>query len=164
MPMFHRFVLAAALLGVVGSTGCNSEGPSTYAVSGVVKHNGNPVEGAVVSFVPTQSTEDTSTAVGTTDASGKYVLTTRASGDGAIPGEYKVSIRKTEGGGGGTAAGGGAVSTDGEMPADYSGASDAPPPVTKDLLPAKYASPDTSGLTATVGNKAETFNFDLEGQ
>ncbi|MCU0877820.1 MAG: carboxypeptidase-like regulatory domain-containing protein [Pirellulaceae bacterium] len=162
--MIRRLVLGAALLGVVGAAGCNSDGPSTSPVSGVVKHNGNPVEGAIVSFVPTQTTGETATAVGTTDASGKYVLSTRAKDDGAIPGDYKVSITKIEGGGQGTAAGGGAVSTDGEMPADYAGASDAPPPTTKNLLPAKYASADTSGLTATVGSKAETFDFNLEGQ
>jgi hypothetical protein len=157
MMMTTKFRMYAAFLVIAAPllAGCGDGSATTYPVTGVVKHNGSPVEGAIVSFVPTE--EEGQTATATTDASGKYSLS-------ALSGGYKVSLTKYEGGSPAAAGGGTAASADGEMPADYTGATDAPAPVYKNLLPAKYASVETSGLTATVGSKPETFDFNLEGQ
>ncbi|MEX2174225.1 MAG: carboxypeptidase-like regulatory domain-containing protein [Pirellulaceae bacterium] len=144
--------------------GCGEgTGVSTVAVTGTVTHKGAPLAGAVVSFVPVGGvTEEKRSAVGVTDAAGKYSLTTQAKDDGAVPGEYQVSITRYEGpppvAGGGEEAG-----PDGEMPASYGGEAPETPPA-QNLLPAKYASPDTSGLTATVaGGEPAPHDFDLEG-
>jgi hypothetical protein len=156
MSMFRVLAAFSFTMGALLLAGCGDGSPTTYPVTGVVKHNGSLVEGAIVSFVPTDAESQTATA--TTDATGKYSLA-------AMPGGYKVSVTKYEGGSPPAASGSGsAASADGEMPADYTGASDAPAPVYKNLLPAKYASVETSGLTATVGSKAETLDFNLEGQ
>jgi hypothetical protein len=141
--------------------GCNADSSSlgTVAVSGTVTLKGSPVEGAAVTFVPTGTGGQSAT--GLTDSAGKYALTTLTSGDGAVPGQYKVIVTKFEGAkdaGGGAAA----ATPDGDMPASYGGAApDAPP--AKNLLPAKYASADSSGLTAEVkSGSPNSHNFALE--
>ena len=149
-----RLLTGSVLVSSLLLAGCGDGSPTTYSVTGVVKHNSTPVEGAIVSFVPNGT--DGQTATSTTDASGKYTLS-------AIPGDYKVSVTKYEGGGPAASSGGGTAGADGEMPADYTGASDAPAPQYKNLLPTKYSNAESSGLTATVGSKAETLDFNLEG-
>ena len=157
--MSSRTILTVLLFGSLLMMGCaqpqGPERPTTYAVSGTVTHNGNPVEGATVNF---QSATGANGAVGTTDATGKYTLTTFAAGDGAVPGEYKIKIVKFEG----------AAKTDvvDESSEDYvapiEGQEDAPP---KNLLPEAYADATTSGLTATVTqDAAQVFDFALEGE
>jgi len=156
---------ALVMVGMVLGLGCPQQGgdrPATYAATGTVTQGGNPVEGATVTFVSTGSGKS---ATGITDASGKFTLTTFASGDGAVPGQYGVKIAKYEGGGAVAAAGGGGAAP-GEMPADYGGAveeKETSGPVS--LLPAKYESAESSGLTATVTDdaNANVFDFPLEG-
>ena len=109
--------------------------PKTVPVTGTVTYNGEPVEGATVTFIATSG--QARGAVATTDASGKFSATTFDPGDGAIPGSYKVMIAKTvlEPAGPDAAPG-----LDGEEPSD----------VAKDMLPAKYKDATQSGLTAEV--------------
>ncbi len=109
--------------------------PKTVPVSGVVTYKGQPVEGATVTFVSTAGKRG---AVATTDASGKFTMTTFEPKDGAIPGTYQVAIQKTvvEG-----APQEGATGKGGEEP---------PAGTLKDLLPAKYKDASKSGLTAEV--------------
>jgi hypothetical protein len=53
--------------------------------------DGAPLAGAAVSFVPqTQGVERLAT--GRTDADGEFTLTTLRTDDGAVPGEYKVTV------------------------------------------------------------------------
>lgn len=59
-------------------------------VNGVVTLDGNPVEGATVSFV----SQDGNTYTGFTDAQGNFSLSS-GSAVGALPGEYKVTVVKT---------------------------------------------------------------------
>lgn len=74
-------------LGAMVCLGCGgAEGEPTYSVTGVVTLNGAPLEGVAVSFVPDGSGQS---AVGVTDASGKYSLTTRMKDDGAVIGRYR---------------------------------------------------------------------------
>jgi hypothetical protein len=143
----------------VAASGCGENtGLATVAVTGTVTQKGTPVEGAIVSFVP--AGPGAVGAVGTTDAAGKFSLTTHSKDDGAVPGQYKVTVTKYEGAK--AVEGTGQATATGDMPASYTGAAaDAPP--AKNLLPEKYASPDTSGLTGTVNSTPTTLNFDLEG-
>lgn len=151
-------LLAVALLGSVLGLGCggqqDADRPSTCPVTGTVTHNGEPVDGATVAF---QSADGSRGAVGVTDAGGKYTLTTFESGDGAVPGAYQVKIFKYKVETGSAAAD--QDSADYVPPAEGEEAAEA-----QNLLPAIYADPTTSGLTATVSESGEnTFDFPLEG-
>jgi len=155
---------ALVMVGMVLSLGCPQQGsdqPATYVATGTVTQGGSPLEGATVTFVPTASGNS---ATGITDASGKFTLTTFASGDGAVPGQYGVKIVKYEGGGTDAAAGAGGAAP-GEMPADYGGAVEEESSEPANLLPEKYADPNTSGLTASVTDdpSQNVFDFPLEG-
>jgi len=150
-------LLAVAVLVSVLGLGCTGQQggdrPKTVRVTGTVTHSGEPVEGATVAF---QSAGGSKSAIGVTDADGKYTLTTFESGDGAVPGEYQVKICKYQ------------VETSqavDESSPDYvppaEGEQSAPP---ENLLPGKYADPTTSGLTATVSESGgDSFDFSLEG-
>ncbi len=154
-------LLAVVLLASVLAFGCGQQGadrPKTVPVTGTVTHGGAPVEGATVAF---QSASGARGAVGVTDAGGKYTLTTFESGDGAVPGEYQVKIFKykveevSE-------AVGDVDSDDYVPPAEGEGEEETAE--AENLLPAKYADPTTSGLTATVTEGGDnTFDFPLEG-
>lgn len=93
-------VLVLAGLACLVATGCGTQQasrPKTYPVEGTVKYNGQPVEGASVTFVPKEgSTADPKPQAATaiTDSSGYYSLGTFASGDGAVPGDYLVKVTK----------------------------------------------------------------------
>lgn len=163
--MTLRVGLVLAIVGAMLACGCGKsgpEGPPTYAVTGKVTLDGNPVEGASVGFV---ASAGGNSAIGTTDASGAYQLSTFGSNDGAVAGQYKVKVTKYKGQGGAVAPGGvtGPIDDGGQHPADYvESEADAAPP--ENELPANYADPTTSGLTATVTENASqnVFDFDLK--
>ena len=144
-------VLLVSLLGL-GCSQPDSDRPATYPVTGTVTYKGQPVDGATVAF---QSADGSHGAMGVTDTGGKYTLTTFKSGDGAVLGEYSVKVFKHKLEGGGAAAG----NDDGPPSAAVS---DQPVSAPKNLLPARYANATKSGLTATVGENDNTFDFSLE--
>lgn len=129
----------------------NGNLPETYSVSGVVTWQGQPLDGAILNF---QRVDGSRGAVGRTNAQGKYRLTTFKSNDGVVPGEYHVVIVKYE-----------------IPPATPSQSEDETPPAAniakieeteeKNLLPARYANPRTSGLTATVTEGKNIIDFHL---
>jgi hypothetical protein len=85
----------ALLVGVcfLGSSGCGGT-EKVVPVSGRVTHNGKPVPGLVVSFVP-QAQTATGVSTGETDDDGNYTLTvvkTRRSG--AVVGTHKVWVSR----------------------------------------------------------------------
>lgn len=108
---------------------------------------GAPCDGALVVFHPLASDRvNDPKPVATTDANGNFSLTTFALDDGAIEGDYGVTIvwnvpdkeakfsLSGEGGGGGT-----------------------------DKLQGRYGNPSSPKLKATVkAQDGNTFNFDLE--
>jgi hypothetical protein len=75
------------------SSGCgNSE--RVVPIHGLVTHNGQPVAGLVVSFVPEAATE-TGVSTGQTDDNGRYDLKVVKSGkSGAVVGTHKVWVSK----------------------------------------------------------------------
>jgi hypothetical protein len=133
----------ASLVGCGGGGEGASKGPKTYPVSGTVTQGGKPLEGATILFVLSDGKKSAS---GKSDSSGRYTLSTAKPGDGAVAGQYKVAITKFD-----TAASGVDMSDKDYTPPDPS----KPAPVAKNLLPDKYAKPDSSGLTATVKESGE---------
>ena len=86
--------------------------------------------------------------------SGKYTLSTFASEDGALPGEYRVAVTKYEK----EEAASGQFNESTYTEPDPNAPSTGP----KNLLPAKYANAQSSGLTATVKEESNTINLTLE--
>lgn len=113
--------------------------PNLKGVSGTIKLGGSPVTtGGTVTFV---SEDAKSTYSGVIDASGVYTVNASQSGQGALPGDYKVAIQ--------------AWATAPAM------AEDGTPTEGVSAIGEKYHSPETSGLTATVTDGANTIDFDL---
>lgn len=83
--------------GALVLTGCGKQGSiKTYPVSGTVTYNGKPVDQANVVYVP--ANPDSPRVSGTTDADGKFAVTTFVSSSeilrGAPANEYKVLVTK----------------------------------------------------------------------
>lgn len=111
-------------------------GGSPYVpVTGNVTLDGKAVEGAAVLFIPVA--EHHLPATGKTDANGKFTLKTN-SADGAMPGDYIVTVTAVKISGVTTEAGGvsGVVSAEGFRE--------------EWLVPQIYSSPKTSGLSHPV--------------
>lgn len=125
--------------------------PKTYPVTGTVTMGGAPVDGANVIF---QLSDGSRSSSGVTDASGNYTLSTFASEDGALPGEYRVAVTKYEK----EAAASGQFDESTYTEPDPNAPSTGP----KNLLPAKYANAQSSGLTATVKEESNTIDLTLE--
>jgi hypothetical protein len=145
------------LLGLL-VVGCSGGGPAnrrpTKPVKVTVSYKGAPVADAIVTFINQEG--DSAPAFGKTDASGVAKMKTYVEGDGAVLGQHKVTIIKSETQSTGPVA-------DQSSP-DYvpPGPGGSPPPVVKHLIPEKYASP-TSGLTAEVKDSGKNeFTFDLK--
>lgn len=114
---------------------------------------------------------DGKAAVGKTDASGKYSLTTWAKDDGAQAGKYQVTISKYDAPEQEPAAETAettesdpeeifAPDFQGEYPEDYDEMEETEKAaaISKNILPAKYASPKTSGLKADVVAEGENLH------
>jgi hypothetical protein len=127
--------------------------PKTAPVSGVVTYKGQPVEGATITFFAQPGKGRG--AVGSTDASGQFTMTTFQPKDGAIPGSYRVSISKMDMEGAPAEGGPPTGGKKGEGGEPFSG-------IAKDLLPTKYKDAGKSGLTAEVKEDgAKDLKFEL---
>jgi hypothetical protein len=109
---------------------------------GEVTLNGQPVISADVAFMPTVEGPESAPAQAITDDAGRFEVVSlfdqgRTTRTGMLTGSYAVSVTQLE-----------QVS------------SSARPP--RNLLPEKYASPETSGLSADVNSQGENhFKFEL---
>jgi len=125
-----RWSCAAGLLAVFLCSGCrpgaNPHIEKTIPVSGKVTFaNGSPVRGGLVTLHPKDGTKSESR--GTIDKSGNFTLGTYKVSDGTMPGEYTVTVEPI------------VYDKRGNMRPDKSLG-----------IPAKYASPDSSGLTIEI--------------
>jgi hypothetical protein len=148
MSVFCRPICIACLVGIVVLSGCAKKDsrPGRVQVCGTVLRRGQPVADATVIFEPLGSTP---AATGSTDAQGQFALTTFDTNDGAVPGEYKVAIRKVQ-------------VIKGARPANAPDDLATPPGDEKWLLPTKYGDTATSGFTASVKVAAKNdFKFEL---
>lgn len=79
---------------LVAGFGCGGPAAKLVKTEGVVTLDGAPVAGAMVTFHPND--EKGPVATGLTSSDGVFELQTYAAADGALPGSYKVTVRKTE--------------------------------------------------------------------
>jgi|SRR5579883_2635769 len=134
--MIRRFLPGTVLvaLGCLGTTGCgSSDRAKLQPVSGTVLIDGRPTADAVVTLYPVNGTSEPHPS-GRSDANGRFTLTTREAGDGALAGEYRVTVTRILA----VAPAGGRVVAEGESVA------------VRNYLPPTYARPDTTPLKATV--------------
>ncbi len=135
---------------VLGSYGCGGGGgsrPQTTPVTLTIRYQGQPVEGATVTLAPQAS--DGTAATGQTNAQGVVAPRTFPEVPGVVPGNYTVLVAKTlvEG------------LRQGENLDD---ADPGQQPTFKELLPPKYKTVATSGLTLQVpssGSVEKTFEL-----
>jgi hypothetical protein len=156
--------VVAAVLGCGDSSGLAKR----YPVSGTVKYNGKPLERGTISFVPA---DGKGRAAGGTITDGRYSLTTQDQDDGAIPGKYKVGVvakeadpskvdLKIKKGREGTATEAEKKAMAAVFPQKVAARAAA---AAKNLIPAKYSSPETSGLAVEVKEQSNTgINFELK--
>ena len=131
MQMARFIGLSALLASVLCLAGCGPSVGATYKVTGTVKFSdGTPLTKGTVLF-----TSDKHSATGPIQEDGTYSLTTLKPGDGAPPGDYKVTL-------GGDAAG------------TY--------PDNKPLVDPKFLGTTTSGLTASVKNQKLQYDITVE--
>lgn len=89
----HSFAFGPlALVLVVAISGCSGSTP--VKVKGKVTLDGKPLPNSTVKFIP--SAEGGREATGVTDENGAFQLETFSSGDGALPGNYKVTVQYQE--------------------------------------------------------------------
>ena len=89
-----RWLWAAVFMIVaLAGPGC---GGRLVKVNGVVTLDGQPIEGAMVTFLPVEAGKGQN-AQGSADKDGVFQLTTTKPNDGAFPGEYKVTVTYSEG-------------------------------------------------------------------
>ena len=130
------------------SAGCGGSGVAgLLTVEGEVTYDGKPVANAAILFIP----EKGQSAYGVTDSRGHYMLTTRAPGDGALPGGYRVTVS--------------AVVQEGGHAVDERGLEDTSRPerpvTIRRLVPEVYSDPNRSGLTAVVAPENRKHDFAL---
>jgi hypothetical protein len=82
--MMSRVLIGAVLAGIL--SGCGQS--ETVTVTGTVMLNGQPAANAEVIFTPSKGR----VASGSTDAAGRFTLSTAKPNDGAVPGDHKVTV------------------------------------------------------------------------
>ena len=148
-------LLCAGLAVFLGLAGCEPEsrrdGPEMVKVTGTLTLDGEPVDGGHIRFSPEGNGP---AAFAETDSRGRYQLRTYDPGDGAIPGNYRISVTKevTEG----------VVEFESQQEREeYLKKNGRPNRKVTNALPKKFANPDTSGLTAEI-SLAGSKRVDLE--
>ena len=134
-------ILVVALLVVPG---CGGDAPDLAAAGGSVVHDGAPLAGANVVFVPEAGGP---AAVGMTGTDGKFQLTTGGQA-GAALGKHKVAISAEE-----ESSQGSSTVQGGEFIGQR-----------KSRIPVSYSNHEMSGLSAEVTADGENnFTFELSG-
>ncbi len=146
-------LLAALILGPALGLGCgdNSGLAKRFPIKGTVTYNSKPVETGAITFkADDASGRDASGEV----VNGSYYLTTATDGDGALPGKYSVTIvsKNVDLSAAKAKSNSAALRQD-----DVAKANKA----AKNLVPAKYSLPTTSGLKHEVTGANSSVNFDL---
>lgn len=134
-------ILSAVLVGCgAGDDAFKKARPKTVNASGLITYNGKPLDFAIIVLAP--EAQGGVAAMCRSDADGKFSLDSYPPDLGAVPGKYRVSVKKTE-----PAK---VVTLD---PANH----DAPPPEEtaeaggpKSLIPPEFGEFESSGLTLEV--------------
>lgn len=116
--------------------------PDIVPAAGTVTSQGAPLAGATVVFLPVGGTHAASAL---TDETGRFMLTAFPPHQGAVAGEYQVTVSKTE-----------SVEV-------QTGDPDSHATQSRSLIAEKYADAAQSGLTATIPAEGiDTLKFELE--
>jgi len=153
-------VLAIASFLIAGCGGINDT-PSVAKTTGTVTYQGKPVAGASVTFIKEGASRG---GTGTTNAEGRFEISTFANNDGAIIGDHVVTIvkRAAPAAAAPPASGSTDIADMGKkMQAAYEQQA-ANAAAKKDELPARYANPEASGLKAIVSPDASKNDFKFE--
>lgn len=148
-----RMTVVRCLVGsvlMVGLLGCDQSDldAKLFPVSGTVTLDDQPLANASVVFLAGEGVPG-SGARGTTDAEGKYTLTTSHGGPGAAVGSYTVVINKI-------------VMADGSpIPPGTTSIAELQ---TKDIVPPLYTNPSNSPLKATVSENSPPIDFQLKSK
>lgn len=155
-------IIALAMLAIGCSSGAEKAAPraKVYKATGTVTYLGNPLIGAAVTFSPEDKQP---AAIGRTNDSGEFSLTTYRAGDGAAAGKFKVLVTMTDSAAGGTPAD--AHGTDPQS--DYSTPGNAHSAKAgkgnANILPAKFSDLSQTPLSATIDpSKDNKFPFELK--
>ena len=164
----HRplvLLVGPALLYVLGCSAHDGLG-RRYPASGTVKYKGEPIAKGLINLVPVKggATHGSSGII----EDGSFSLSTLTPGDGALPGEYKVVVNtrqvdedRVKAEAAKIAAKHGIVNRTQTPPILVARAAAKSMKKAKGTTPAKYQSPQTSDLTAQVGEKRNYFTFEL---
>jgi hypothetical protein len=137
------------IVAVATTAGCGGGGdkwsesrPAVVPAEGTLTYQGKPVEGATIVLAPDPPGEGKYGASAMTDSSGNFQLSAFPPEPGAVPGNYKVTVAKTET----------------PVPSNDPAAHDLPASATqtKYLIPQKFNSPDTSGLKVEIPAAGKT--------
>jgi hypothetical protein len=128
----RRLVYALVFAAGTSLVGCGPAMPPTAPTKGTVLYRGDPLPNARVVFTP----EEGRPAVGTSDAQGRFMLSTFQENDGAVPGRHRVAVMA-----------GDPPEGPPPMPGTPEAAHHQP---AGPRLPEKYADPATSGLAFEV--------------
>lgn len=147
--MNSRTTVAVLGMGIVATilAGCGPAGPKTIPVSGTVLRDGNPIAGGIVRFNPADPKQG-HLAEGKLDPSGKFILSTFQPGDGALAGDYNITVLP-------------AVESPNELAKDK-----AKNAANAAAIPPKYQDPKTSGLKETIqsGKPRSDIKLELKGE
>ncbi|HVJ86262.1 MAG TPA: hypothetical protein VM452_11500 [Caulifigura sp.] len=131
------FRVLSLVVGLCLVAGCGDGRPQTAPVSGKVIYNGEPLKTGTVMFL--SNTPNMPYATGEIGPDGVYKMKTFEDGDGAVLGSHRVSISAVE------------------VP-------NPAVPEARSLLPSKYSTDATSGLTAEVKEGENVIDFTLEAE
>jgi len=152
--------ITLSLVAVVVVLGCGGDDSGLgrrYKVTGKVTYKGAPLEKGTMNFLPSKPLPPEGRAASGEIKNGVYSLSTTGNDDGALPGEYKVAIVALDidmaSAASSKAEGGRIHEGDAKYQAAIKNA--------KRLIPSKYTTGETSGLTANVGSGPNEINFDL---
>jgi hypothetical protein len=164
MRFFVKQVICLALFAGI-LTGCSDQSASkgrvkVYKASGKVTFHGTPLIGAMVSFSPEK---DQPAAIGRTNDTGAFTLTTYQSADGAAAGDFKVLLMMLDSGESGSTPDVAHFKDQASYAAVDSHAARKGGKATGNVLPAKYGDPKQTPLTAKVDpTKENTFTFEVK--
>lgn len=156
MAHIKRFFTLVACIGLIGLSGCLGGNSDIAEVTGTVKVDGEPIEYALVSFIPAQGRA----SIGRTDENGVYRLAYLADQKGALIGEHQVMIETKvvpE-----TSYGGATYDEDGPIKQEKKPKKGVRNTGRKEMLPKKYCNRMETELTASVKKGSNTIDFDLE--
>jgi len=94
-PIVVRAFASIAMVFLVSTISGCGDGPSLVPARGIVTLDGQPLEGATVSFVPVPGNPVSTAGTDATGPQGNFTMTHNGRA-GLAPGKYKVLVSKTE--------------------------------------------------------------------